>query len=115
MQSISLNILTKKQKEKIAAYIEYCKNILNDESALEIIPLLKKWWYIRFTLKNDVYGESSAGRLTSGTRTGAIVKIAPRIFRCNIIRKGIISFSWGFSLRIDSRVHLIFCIPASGD
>lgn len=42
MQSISLNILTKKQKEKIAAYIDYCRNILNDESALEIIVLLKK-------------------------------------------------------------------------
>lgn len=42
MQSISLNILTKKQKEKIAAYIEYCKSILKDESVLEIMVLLKK-------------------------------------------------------------------------
>jgi hypothetical protein len=42
MQSISLNILTKKQKEKIALYIVECKNILEDESALEIITLLKK-------------------------------------------------------------------------
>jgi hypothetical protein len=42
MQSISINILTKKQKEKIAAFLLECKETLQDEGVLEVIPLLKK-------------------------------------------------------------------------
>jgi hypothetical protein len=42
MGSISLGVVTKKQKEKIANFLMECKNILEDESIAEIILLLKK-------------------------------------------------------------------------
>ena len=47
MQDISLNILTKKQREKIATFLEECKAILpgqeEDVSINKVINLIRKW------------------------------------------------------------------------
>lgn len=41
MQDVSLNILTKKQREKIAIFAQECRLNLEEESADEIDKLLK--------------------------------------------------------------------------